>query len=275
MKKRLLLIPLISAFALSGCDFMDTVKGWFSPKTDDKSTPDGKKDKGGDDDIPELIIDDTPKVKEEYNGYRLAKEIQEGKRYLLGAYRHNSDTMRFFNGDYHRDGQGFYPYYLGTDENSVETAAQIEIHFVDGSTTDFYIQVFTPDDTTKVYNEKYLGIYTGTTDRENIVTSIALLDSPDQTTYHDPKKDTDHDDVCSTFTFIKKYTKETAEGNKEVDMNAPCMWFTKAGDLSQNLIFMGTTINSNNYTSFDTQSVETASNGAAYDLAHFYEAIEA
>ena len=232
MKKRLLVLPLLGGLLLSGCDLMDTVKGWFSPKTEDKSSGDGKKDKGGDDDIPELIVDHTPQIKETYGGYKLARTIQEGKRYILGAYRHKSDTMRFFNGDYHRDGTGaddYYPYYLGTVEDSTAGAAQVEIEFVGSSTTEFNIKVVDiPGDGEKTYLNKYLGIYTGITDRDNVVTSIACLDTKDQTSYTDPKKGTVHDDVKAAFTFTEKYNQTTETGGtKEVDVYAPCMSFQK------------------------------------------------
>ncbi len=277
MKKRLLILPLLGGFLLTGCDFMDTVKGWFSPKTEDKSSGDSKKDKGDDDDIPELIVDHTPQIKETYGGYKLARTLQEGKRYILGAYRHKSDTMRFFNGDYHRDGNGpddYYPYYLGTVENSTESAAQIEIEFVDGSTTDFNIHVVEiPGEGEKPYLDKYIGIYAGTSEFDNVVTSMALLDDPNQTTYHDPKKDVDHEGVKCNFTFTGKYTKGEGASATEVDVYAPCIWFSK-NDEPEQLIFLGTKIDSNNYTSFDSQYAESATDGGAYDLAHFYELIE-
>lgn len=284
MKKRLLLIPLISAFALSGCDFMDTVKGWFSPKSEDK-TPSGKKESGDDSDIPELVVDHTPQIKETYGGYKLARTLQEGKRYILGAYRHKSDTMRFFNGDYHRDSAGYYPYYLGTVEDSTDGAAQVEIEFVGSSTTEYNIKVVEiPGDGEKPYLNKYLGIYTGLTDRDNLVTSLAALANASDTTYTDPVKGTEHDDVKTTFTFTEKYNQTTETGTKEVDVYAPCMSFARKtmtgsqgsveGDAVERLVFIGTVINSNNYTSFDTQFVETATDGGAYDLVHFYEAIE-
>ena len=289
MKKRLLILPLLGGFLLTGCDFMDTVKGWFSAKTDDKSSSDGKKDKGGDDDIPELIVDHTPQIKEEYGGYKLARTLQAGKNYILGAYRHKSDTMRFFNGDYHRDGTGpddYYPYYLGTIEDSTSGAAQVQIEFVGSSTTEYNIKVvYIPGSGEKTYLDKYLGIYTGITDRDNVVTSIACLNDKGQTSYTDPKKGTVHDDVKAVFTFTEKYNQTTETGDtKEVDVYAPCMSFQKKdmpgsqgtvpGDTEPHLVFMGTVINSNNYTSFDTQGEETATDGGAYDLVHFYEAIE-
>ena len=289
MKKRLLVLPLVGAFLLSGCDFMDTIKGWFSPKSQNQdTTPSNNKPKGNDDDIPELVVDHTPQIKEEYEGYRLVKTPEEGKRYILGAYRHKIDKMRFFNGDYHSDSKGKYPYYLGTDVDSTEGAAQIEIKFLEGSTTEFTIQVFTPDDETKPYNEKYLGLYTGLSNYGKLVTSFAQQDDASDTEYKDPVKEDDKifDDVKTTFTFSEKCTQVSEGESKEVDVYAPCIWFQKKtlkndkgedvpGDSEAHLIFIGTTINSENYTSFDSEMVDTAIDGGAYDLAHFYEKIEA
>ena len=260
MKKRLLLLPLIGGFLLAGCElqlFGKTIKLFEKDKTEQKENK--KTDNTDTTDDP--VLDEDPVLKESFQGYKLVKSVQDGKKYKLGVYKHADDKMRFFNGDYHRDGGAFYPFYLGMgDEDDIACAADVEVHFV--SETEFTMQVSC--DESLPWNGKYISVYSATSGYNNNVMSYALLDSPTQTEYIDPKSEQAIESVPNAlFKFYTTYTEKTCYAIA-ADYQHP------EADDSANAKFMGT---GPKFRSIDcNMNADVAMQGYSYDLAHFYEA---
>ena len=244
MKKRLFLLPLIGGMLLSGCDFEDLMF-WKKPV------------------FPENTL-------EEFQGYKIATKLKEGKRYLLGDYRVREDLMRFANGDYHWDSGQFYPFYMGTVAGTTEGAAEFEIKYLDKGAGEFSIQCFAKDESLP-WNKKYIGVYAAISTHDNQVMSLALLDDPKQTTYTDPK---DHKDwrVSGTFKFYKEYEGLPAYAPAapfaypEVDPE-PVPKFLGSSKITQE----GWDKGEKDYISMDCKKWEDALSTEKYDLAHFYE----
>lgn len=253
MKKRLFLIPLIGGFLLSGCTiklFGKTIKLF---EKDEKQQNNKDKDK---DNTPEETSTD-PVIKEEFGDYKLVKSPEPGKKYILANYRHDADYMMFFNGDYHRDGDEFYPFYMGGTEE-VDESAEVEIESL-GDDGSFAIKVSCAE--SLPWNGKYIGVYSATSSFSNPVMSIALLDSPDQTEYVDPKSDLETNPTNGTFKFydeiegLKVYAPAAMYQNEELDAEPVPKFIGTKGE----------------YVSFDCKSVDDALDGTQYDIAHFYE----
>lgn len=241
MKKGLFFLPLIAGMALCSCEFEIFGIHIGGDKTkNDEST-------------------DTSIVYE-YQGYKLAKEVKDGGKYILGVYRINENKMRFANGDYHRDDNGEYPYYMGTVEGTTG-AAEITVKMLGHG--EFSMQVSAPG---MVWDQKYIGVYAANSSFNNPVMSIALLDSPDQTSYSQGGK-----------TYTPKGTFKYFEEYDGVKQYAPGVMFQYQGiDEEEVPKFLGTGHNANaeqegDYTSFDCKSYEVALSRDAYDLAHLYE----
>ena len=248
MKKRLLLLPLLAGLTLAGCEF--TIGG-------NKITIGGKKDKNGE-------IQKNPYIMNEFQDYKLAKEVKDGQRYLLGVYRQKENLMRFVNGKMHEDNNGSYPYYMGTISGTTNGAAEIEAH-VSGST--FSLQVHAPGE---VWDGKYIGVYPATSSFNNSVMSIALLDDPDQTLYT-PLNGGSQVGTSGKFTYYESYDGREAY--------APAILFKYPGlDEEKVPKFLGTGHVSDidlekgedDYISVDCKSYEIALDPEAYDLAHLY-----
>ena len=244
MKKRLFLLPLIGGMLLSGCDFEDLMF-WK------KAT------------LPENTL-------EEFQGYKVVTKVKEGKRYLLGDYRHREDLMRFAAGDYHRDSKGEYPFYMSTVAGTTEGAAEFEIKYTNKSAGEFSIQVFTKD-SSYPWNNKYIGVYAAQSTYGNQVMSLALLDKPDQTSYTDPKSGNSVK-VSGTFTFVKTYEGLNAYAPAapfaypDVDPE-PVPKFLGSSMITQEDFDKGEP----DYISMDCKKWEDALDPNKYDLAHFYE----
>ena len=201
----------------------------------------------------------------EFKGYKLAREVKDGGRYLLGVYRQKEDLMRFANGDYHRDSRGYYPFYMatvaGNEEDVMSKAAEFEVKFVGND--EFTIQVFCEG---QVWHQKYVGVYAASSSYGNQVTSIALLDSPDQTSYTNPKDNKTFTDLTSHFKFFSEFN--------EVKAYAPAALY-QYPEVDEEKVpkFMGTghANEGTDYTSIDCKSYEAALDYESYDLAHFYE----
>ena len=271
MKKHLLLFPLLAGLVLSGCEFeiFGTKISLFEKEEEKKQEQKQEENKeggeqkegegeGGEEDEG-FKITNQPVLKETFGSYKMAKSVQEGKRYILAAYKHDHDKMLVFNGDYHRDAKGFYPFYLGGQLDSVEDAAEVEIHMV--SETEFTIQVHS---THAEWDGKYIGVYSAVSGYSNKVMSIAVLDSPTQETYTDPKSGNQTDQPSAIF----KFHGEEFSGQ----IFAPAAdYLYKDVDEEKVPKFMGT---SGDYQSIDCKSYEVALDGESYDLAHFYELAE-
>ena len=271
MKKHLLLFPLLAGLVLSGCEFeiFGTKISLFEKeeekKQENKQEEQKEGEEQGEEEDAEFKITNQPVLKETFGNYKLAKSVQEGKRYIIAAYKHDHDKMLVFNGDYHRDTvkgeEKFYPFYLGGEFDSTENAAEVEIHMV--SDTGFTIQVHAEG---KVWDGKYIGVYSAISGYSNKVMSIAILDSPTQESYVDPsapeKGETDKPSA------IFKFHGEEYGGQ----IFAPAADYLYK-DVDEEAVpkFIGT---SGDYKSIDCKSYEVALDGESYDLAHFYELAE-
>ena len=258
MKKRLLLLPLIAGFALSGCSFEDLMfwkkKGEDTPKKDELP--------------PEDDTDHSPTIKEEFGDYEVAKELKDGGKYILGVYRHDGDFMRFFSGDYHRDKNGQYPYYLGTLDNfdSYEGAAEIEVHYINDN--EFTMQVHAEG---LPWDGKYMGVYSAHDNSGDPVMSIAVLDSPDQTDYYPPQKDGSEGTVkADTPSGTWKF--HTVEDELNIYAPAADYRHEEGGDAAPVAKYLGTT---GDYVSMDCRPKSFALDGVEYDLARLYQLKEA
>ncbi len=246
------LILLASVFGLSACtlpkwlSFLSFIPGLDAPNEED------------DDDEGFVPIDHSPRIKETYGDYTLAKSVVDGGQYILGVFRHESGQMRFFNGDYHRDGDSYYPYYLGTDADSTENAAVITVHMV--SSTEFSMQVSSPGNP---WDGKYIGVYSAHGSGGGAVMSIAVLDSPDQTEYVQPG-DEIGGQTDPTYGFFKFHT---TCNNQTVYAPAADYKHEEDGDKKANPKFLGT---AGNFISIDCKDYQVATDGLAYDLAHLY-----
>ena len=264
MKKRLFLVPLLGGFLLASCSMSDLM---FWKKNNEPEQEEKKEEYKPDPVPPEDTTDHSPVLKEEFGDYKLAKSVEEGKRYVLGVYRHETDVMRFFSGDYHRDEKGSYPYYLGTlAEDETTGAAEIEIKFKEGSTTEFSMQVFTTD-TELPWNGKYIGVYSakGTS---NDVMSVAVLDSPDQTEYYQPGSSTLTNPTNGYWKFHTTLKDKQKDEDRTVYTPGADYKHTELGDTEAVPKLLGTR---GKYVSMDCQTYETAIDGIEYDLAHLYE----
>ena len=254
MKKQLFLIPVVGAFLLAGCQIKIGNKVFkFFEKNNSSSNEEG---------LPSNF-------KEEYNGYKLARSVKNGGRYILGVYRTREDKMRFANGDYHygynastKVDNDWFPFYLGTVEGSTEEAAEIEVKFT--SNDEFTMQVFAEG---KPWDKKYIGVYAASSSFGNSVMSIALLDDPEQASYKDPKSNKTFS-PSGTFKYFESYDGTLAY--------APAAMFLYPG-LDEEAVpkFLGTGHNpkeeEDDYTSMDSKSYEVALDYEQYDLAHLYE----
>ena len=253
MKKRLFLVPLLGGFLLSSCSFSDLM---FWQKKE-SSQEEQKHEYKPDPKPPEDTTDHSPVLKEEFGDYKLVKSPEPGKKYILANYRHDADYMMFFNGDYHRDGDEFYPFYMGGTEE-VDESAEVEIESL-GDDGSFAIKVSCAE--SLPWNGKYIGVYSATSSFSNPVMSIALLDSPDQTEYVDPKSDLETNPTNGTFKFydeiegLKVYAPAAMYQNEELDAEPVPKFIGTKGE----------------YVSFDCKSVDDALDGTQYDIAHFYE----
>ena len=268
MKKHLILFPLMAGLLLGSCDFeifgtpihfgKDEETQQEEKKEENKGNENEQQEQqgGGEAEVQEFKIENAPVLKEEFGDYKLAKTLEEGKRYIFAAYKHDSDKMLVFNGDYHRDNKGFYPFYLGGQFDSTEGAAEVEIHKINNE--EFTIQVHSSHEE---WDGKYMGVYSAISGYDNKVMSIAVLDSPTQETYVDPKTGKQTDKPSAVFKF---HTEEY--GGK---IYAPAADYLYQG-VDEEIVpkFMGT---SGDYKSIDCKSYEVALDGVSYDLAHFYE----
>ena len=250
MKKRLFLLPLIGGLLLSGCS-VDDLMFW--------------KKKVSDSDLPANTL-------KEFGGYKIATSIKEGKRYLLGAYSHRGDLMRFISGDYHRDAAGFYPFYMGTVEATTQGAAEVEVKYTNKSKGEFSLQVFCSD-TSLPWHGKYIGVYAAESSYQNKVMSIALLDDPKQKTYIDPKSNKEVGNKTSgIFQFYDKYEDLPAYGvaapyeYPEVDPE-PVPKFLGSAMVTDQDWENGTP----DYASISCVRWEDALSANKFDLAHLYE----
>ena len=267
MKKRLLLLPILGGFLLSGCKITigNKVISLFekdekqnNQENNENNNNNNNQQGGGEQEENKYIV-------REYGDYKLAEKVENGGKYLLGIHRTqgvHEGEMRFFNGDYHRDGNKAYSFYLGTSESTnydTSFAAEIEVEFVND--TEFALKVSAPG---KVWDGKYIGLYPAkATSRFTI--STCLLDSLDQKTFHVVNATTESDvtseDVITSFKYYDKVD------DVEVKTIAATYYYEAAGDAEATQKFFGT---SGDYISFDVQSYPTAIDYEPYDLAHLY-----
>lgn len=243
MKKRLFLLPLAAGLVMSGCSIEDLMF-W--------------KKKGVD--LPSNFL-------QEFGGYKLATSIKDGGRYLLGDYRVKYDLIIFASGDYHRNSEGYYPWYMGANAGgTVEGAAEVEVKFL--SKDEFSLQVFAEG---KPWHQKYIGIYAAQA-AKNKVCSVGLFDSPTQREYTDPKKGERYTDVTGKFKWFETYDDKA--------VYAPGFMFQYPGiDAEAVPKFLGTPYETQQnldqgkeeFRSFSCESYEKALDYSVFDLAHLYE----
>ena len=279
MKKRLLLLPLLSGLVLSGCTI--TLFGKTITIGKDKN----KDNSSQIDDVTPTPPKDIP-IMEEIGDYKLATSIVAEHEYILGAKRtmdiHNGEA-RFFNGNYHvgddeSDTKSYgkrYSHYLGTTKvegTDLSFAAKLIAKDAGNGYFNFLVQS-EGDPETHPWNGKYLGIYpsSGTS---NKTLSFALLDAPDSKTFTSiddykysstgGEQEITATEVISKFKYFEKY------GDDERPIKTVGFMFkhSDAGDLEEVGKFFGT---AGKYSSFDCKSFETAMDPDAYDLAHLYE----
>ena len=273
MKKRLFLIPLVGGFLLSGCTFklFGTTIRLF-----EKNTPQEENNE----DTPEEEA--LPTIMREYGDYKLAESLVDGERYLLGNYRRSGDhmgEMRFFNGKYHTDpskeaGHQEFSFYLGTqaaEDGDTSFAAEVEVNFVNDN--EFTLKVHSPGN---VWDNCYIGLYPSKA-MSRYVISTCRLESLDQTTFtvvDGNGKDNDKitteyevtpDEIFTKYKFFNEYPLDNVM--KEVKAAGIEYQYEENDEESALPKFFGT---SGSYTSLDVQSVPTAIDPDAYDLAHFY-----
>ena len=257
MKKQLFLLPLLGGLLLTGCKITIGNKTIYIGE------------KKGSNNEEKKTEEDTNKLPdnfcETFKGYQLARSVKDGGRYKLGVYRQKEDLMRFVNGDYHRDSKGYYPFYMatvaGNESDVMEKAAEIEVKFVGND--EFTMQVFASG---QVWDQKYIAVYSASSSFGNQVMSIALLDTPDQASYTNPKDNKTFTDLTSHFKFYTVYNDVTAY--------APAAPF-QYPEVDEEKVpkFMGTghANEGADYTSVDCKSYEAALDYESYDLAHLYE----
>ena len=196
-----------------------------------------------------------------FENYKCVEEVKEGGRYLLGVYKNSDQKIRFITGDYHRDSNGPWSYYMATTENTLEGAVEVEAHYV--TPTEFTLKVIAPD---MVWDNKYISFYPGTGYYARIP-SIVGLDNPgdkDFTVYSGDKiEEKTGVYTVSKFTYCQFYDEhfvETIVANYPVTTEN-----NKAFD-----ILVGT---SGDYTSVDSKRADIAFD-SDYTIAHLYEKID-
>ena len=256
MKKRLFLVPLISMLALTGCDLF---------KKKDNTSGDGGNSSGL---PPEDTTDHSPILKEEFGDYELAKTLTNGARYVLAVYKHEDEYVRFFNGDFHRDANGHYPFYMGSSfDLSSETPAEVEVNFV--SDDEFTMKVYAPG---KVWDQHYIGVYSAHGSGGGPVMSIAYLSSPDQTEYVTPNSDGTipavDEDHPLTDVPSAKFKFHTVENDVKLYAPAADYKYAELGDSEATPKYLGTGLK---FQSIDCKVASEALDGLTYDLAHLYQ----
>lgn len=257
MKKRLVLLPLLAGLALTGCEI----------------TLFGKKIGGGGEEtktsaaLQELL--DAGAALKNFQGHELVTSVKDGEEYLFGVYRKNEDLMRFVSGDYHRDDNGFYPFYMGTVAGTTEGAATVKVEMLEGNTFGLKISC----NSSLPWNGKYIGVYAATSSYSNEVTSIALLDSPTQTSF---RTIANHQAGAKTVTCSGVF--EMYEYYEGMPACAPGVKYLHPS-LDEDVAtpkFLGTGHNNSydesepDYTSIDAKQNVDALSIDAYDLAHLY-----
>ena len=214
---------------------------------------------------------------EEYGEYKLADSITAGTRYLLGIQRtfgSNKDQVRFFNGNYHEDNNGYYSFYMGTTQaKNGDTSFAAEIEAEDAGNGEFYFKVYTEDEELP-WNNHYIGVYPSITTGKKPTLSLALLETPTSKTFTQcgytkeggqVDEEVTFDTVISKFKFFNQYDERTVKApgftfqHSAKDEDQPCAKF------------FGT---SADFISFDCRSEKDpeipALNPTLYDLAHLY-----
>ena len=236
MKKHLFLLSMVAGLTMTACDLFTKMPSNFL---------------------------------KEFQGYELATSVKDGEKYLFGVYRsqRNYDVINFASGDYHRDSKGYYPFYMGVNAGgTVEGAAEIEIGMINSK--EFTMKVVAPG---KVWDGKYIGVYAAVSSYDNKVMSIALLDSPTQKSYEDPKSQKTYTSLCGTFQFFKKYDGKVAYAPAAVyaypDLDPePVPKFFGTDYVSQESLDKGEA----EHNAIDCKSFEAALDYENYDLAHLY-----
>ena len=259
MKKQLLLLPLLGGLLLSGCKITLGNKTFYLFEKKGSNNEEAQEEEL---ELPDHILG-------EFRGYKLARKVKDGGRYLLGVYRIKENLIRFANGEMHADNKGKYPFYMETNSATVEDVAEVEVKMVGND--EFTMQVFASG---KDWDKKYIGIYNGLSIYDKQVVSIAMLDSTDQTSYTctapdkygNPKTET-YTDFVYKFKFIKDF-----EGTL---MYTPAAYaaFKNLEEEEATPKFMGTGHASSgpDYTSIDSKNTYEAMDPETYDLVHLYE----
>ena len=251
MNKKLAILAGVGSIALSGCSFL------FGGKAKQA--------------LQELV--DAGAALQTFQGHEIATSVSNGQEYYLGVYRKGEDLMRFANGDYHRDSKGFYPFYMNTVSGTLEGACTVKVKTLNFFKKTFGLLVSAPG---MEWDGKYIGVYGAQSSvSNNAVTSLALLDDPEQTEYktianHQAASDTV---FCSgVFKFYDYYDGLAA-------CSPGCLFQNEiAGDDEATPKFFGTGHNPKvtegeaDYTSIDAKGAYDALGSVDnYDLIHLYK----
>lgn len=160
MNKKLLLLGAIGVLSLSACSMFTGSKA-------------------------DVAIDELAEkgaALKEFQGHNVVTKVKDGEEYYMGIYRKNEDLMRFANGEYHTDTKDYYPFYMSTTSGTTDGAATVTVKMINKIKKTFGLQVNAPG---KVWDGKYIGVYgsISSVGQHNPVTSLALLDDPNQTEY--------------------------------------------------------------------------------------------
>lgn len=284
-KKGLICLPLIAAM-LGGCDFSKIPGGSLLAKLDIFNFFGGKDQNGGNnggnnngnnnqgntdsgnDDQVEPDFDTDPNLGlEEFSGYKRAGKPVEGKKYLLGYYDYGRRTMRFANGDYHKDSGKTYPFYMATTDNTTEGAAEFSVTYVDDEETQFLIKASCSG---KPWDEKYISVYGATSSFSNNVFSFANVADVNEKY---SKDGTDYD-----VFGVWEYYDEVEDGGTTYEVKTIGAKLTHPAEEDETTVMFGCKCYSNydggpsEYISIDCSRIGTCI-GSEYSIAHLYEKI--
>lgn len=217
---------------------------------------DGKCDVCGYGEQKQEVDPDAKLAPAEFLGHKRADKLEEGKDYYLAVCKKNENNrMMFVNGNPHSDAKGEYPFYMAETEidtaEKLQYAAKITVDYVEGSTTEFTLQVHKEGGKN---DGKYVGVYLADSTYGNQVLSFYLADNVGDK--HEGKEE-----CYYNFSWLDKF--------EEYNINTAVIKIqdTRLGDDKPEPKFIGT---GGEYISMDCSNADKAMN-EDYNLGYFYE----